>query len=88
MGHKCIDMKKITLIVFVLSIGAFLSSYRSVSDVDRQQNGTVFICTGGYSTKYHSYSNCSGLNNCQANIVAISLDKAKDMGRTPCQRCY
>ncbi len=48
----------------------------------------VYICTGGYATRYHSRSNCSGLGNCGGQIVEMTETQARNQGRTPCQRCY
>lgn len=54
----------------------------------QQASGNVYICTGGSSKKYHSTPDCRGLNNCQGSIRQISLQKAKEMGRTACKICY
>lgn len=53
-----------------------------------QANGTVYICTGPQSKKYHKTPDCQGLRSCSKEIKAVSLDKAKSMGRTPCKWCY
>ncbi len=49
---------------------------------------TVYICTGGYSKRYHSTPDCGGLNNCKGDIKAISLSSAQKKGRTPCKICF
>lgn len=49
---------------------------------------TVYICTGGFSKRYHSTPECSGLNNCQGEIKSISISSAQKMGRTPCKLCF
>lgn len=70
---------------FILALIFFLSvaTMTAISDTP-----TVYICTGGKSTCYHRTPTCSGLNRCSASIKAISLDKAKKMGRRPCKKCY
>jgi hypothetical protein len=50
--------------------------------------GSVYICTGPGAKRYHAYKDCRGLNRCSADIKAVSLQKAKNMGLTPCQICY
>lgn len=48
----------------------------------------VYICTGPQSKKYHKTENCRGLNKCSGSIKKITLDEAKQIGRTPCKICY
>ena len=48
----------------------------------------VYICTGPQSTKYHKTNTCRGLDRCSKEVVKVTLDKAKDMKRTPCGYCY
>lgn len=50
--------------------------------------GMVYICTGSNAKKYHCDVDCRGLNNCQGSIRQISLQKAREMGRTACKICY
>jgi len=49
---------------------------------------TVYICKGPNSLRFHSNSNCRGLNSCTTQIYSVSLAEAKNIGRTPCQICY
>lgn len=53
-----------------------------------KQSVMVYICTGGSSKRYHNTSSCRGLNKCSGNIIKITVEKARGMGRTPCQICY
>ncbi len=53
-----------------------------------QQNNTVVICGGKYATKYHSTSNCRGLNNCKGGVYNVSLNEARKQGFTSCLICY
>lgn len=48
----------------------------------------VYICTGGYATKYHSSASCRGLNRCGGDIIKVSEAEARNRGRTPCKICY
>ena len=54
----------------------------------QDSNNSVYICTGGKSTKYHKTSTCSGLNRCSGEIKQITLKEAASKGRTPCAICY
>ncbi|XLS30121.1 hypothetical protein ACJD0Z_04670 [Flavobacteriaceae bacterium M23B6Z8] len=47
--------------------------------------GTVFICTGKYSRRYHLTKNCKGISSCQKNIVEVSLEEAQNRGRNLCR---
>lgn len=51
-------------------------------------DGMCFICTGGYSKRYHCDEFCKGLDNCQGELALVSEEEAEDEGRTPCQICY
>lgn len=63
-------------IVFLLIFIVVTSFNRFVSD--------VYICKGKYSKKYHYVSNCRGLSNCKGGIYEVSLQEAKNIGRTLC----
>lgn len=45
----------------------------------------VYVCDGPYAKKYHGKKNCRGLENCSGSIKSISLQEAREMGRTPCR---
>lgn len=73
-------MKKSFLILTFL----FAASAAFVScDPDK-----VYVCTGGYATKYHKTSKCRGLGNCKAEIVSVTEESAIRDGRTRCGICY
>lgn len=48
----------------------------------------VYICTGPQSKKYHATKDCRGLYKCSEDIISVSLEKAKSMGRGSCEICY
>lgn len=48
----------------------------------------VYICTGGYATKYHRYKSCKGLGNYKGEIKAVPMSTATSQGRTACKICY
>lgn len=47
----------------------------------------VWICTGSSSKTYHLYKDCSGLDNCKARKVSVTVEKAREMKRRPCKKC-
>jgi hypothetical protein len=53
-------------------------------------NTTVYISTGSSAYAYHAKKTCSALKRCleEGHVKAISLEKAKNMGRKPCKKCY
>ena len=68
----------------------YLCDSYGMSDTSQQTSagGTVYICTGPMSKRYHCDRYCRGLNSCSKEVIAVSLEKAKKMGRTPCGWCY
>lgn len=48
----------------------------------------VYICTGPQSKRYHRTSTCKGLKSCSKEVVKVTLEKARNMNRTPCGYCY
>lgn len=75
-------MKK-ALFLFLL----LLSVTGCGEDESKSDGEKVYICTGNGSYAYHKNDNCSGLNNCQAEIISTSLKKAKKK-RSACKICY
>ena len=65
-----------------------LTTLLSSNAVNIEGDGSVYICTGPKAKAYHRTDRCSGLNRCSGDIVSVSLEKAKQMGRTPCKKCY
>ncbi len=44
----------------------------------------VYICNSTGAKKYHYKKNCRGLSNCKKEVKEISLEAAKERGRTLC----
>lgn len=81
-------MKKLLLLLASAALLTGCGSAVAQSN-DKETNGEiVYICTGGYSKRYHSTRSCKGLRNCGGSIKAISIEEAEQMGRTPCQLCW
>ena len=54
----------------------------------KENNTSVYICTGKSAYSYHNNRDCRGLNKCNAEIKSVSLEYAKSIGRSPCKICY
>ncbi len=81
--------KALCLISVVLSLSIVsCRSHHTRTFVPSSPNAKVRICTGESSERYHAYSDCRGLSNCQASIEEVGLQEAESMGRTPCKKCY
>lgn len=73
-----ISMKKSVLLFYVL-LGIITLS--SCAD-------NVYICTGGYSRRFHRTEYCKGLRNCSGIVKKLTKKEAIDMYKTPCHICY
>lgn len=77
-------MKKSFLILTFL----FAASAAIGEKAEYSASSKVYVCTGGYATKYHKTSKCRGLGNCKAEIVSVTEESAIRDGRTRCGICY
>ena len=52
-------------------------------------NNTVYISKGSSAYAYHTKKTCRTLKRCneEGHVVAVTLAKAKEMGRSPCKVC-
>ena len=69
-------------------IGFALSIFMLFATGCGDKNTKVYICNGPYAKKYHKTSDCKGLYNCSASIDKVSLEEAKNKGKTSCDYCY
>lgn len=78
-------MKQLILIITTILCCSF-----TVGDTSQETSSgiTVYICTGPKSKRYHCDQYCKGLRSCSKDVIAVSLEKARKMGRTPCKWCY
>lgn len=82
-------MKKIrNILLAVVVLPCLVSAGIGVADHHAQADGKVYICTGPQSKRYHCTPKCKGLHSCSKKVIAVSLSKARSMGRTPCGWCY
>ena len=85
-------MKQLLVFFFILSC---LSCTRSgvpkagqFYDPQEQETLEVYICTGKSSHAYHSNRNCYGIKACRGTTKKVTIDKAEELGRTPCHFCH
>ena len=76
------------LVLCCLGISSFAAESGGLEYSSQQKEETVYVCTGGSATKYHSRSNCRGLGKCKGKIVSMPISQAKKQGRTACKICY
>lgn len=76
--------------LFILLTLACICSFASQTPMEISEAAPeyVYVCTGGYATKYHSRPNCRGLNNCKGKVIKITKAQALKQGRTACKICY
>jgi len=49
----------------------------------------VYMCGGAFATKFHSRTNCRGLNNCRSDIYYYnSQNEAKENEYDYCSLCW
>ena len=48
---------------------------------------SVYVCMSSSSYAFHARLSCGALDNCRSVTRKIPVDKARNMGRTACQRC-
>ncbi|NDV16522.1 hypothetical protein GO009_10835 [Muricauda sp. TY007] len=68
-----------TRIILIPVLFVFLCGFGETLDADK-----VYICKGKGSKKYHYNKHCRGLSRCSTKIYEVTLEKAKEMGRTLC----
>lgn len=61
---------------------------QSVAQYDEPIVNGVFVCNGKFAKRYHRTQHCSGLGNCQGEIVETTIEQAEARGMTPCKKCY
>lgn len=70
-------------LMFLSLILIIHSSCSSGSGTDNE----VLVCLSEDAYAYHS-SECLGFNQCDSDSEWISIEEAKEEGRTPCGFCY
>ena len=78
-------MKKLfSALLMVACVCAFATPLEAT-----QSSSTVYICTGGSSTRYHRKADCWGLKSCKGSVKRVTIAEAENKyHRTPCKVCY
>lgn len=66
--------------IFLVSFFSIIFLFQPTSLVETK----VYICKGKGSKRYHYDKHCRGLSRCSTKIYEVTLQKAKEMGRTLC----
>jgi hypothetical protein len=66
-----------------------LAAFLCLSSTTSTDSVTVYISTGNSAYAYHVKKTCRTLKRCneEGHVKAVSLEKAKEMGRRPCKVC-
>lgn len=72
------SLKLTTLLLTFLT----LTSFSTKTGVAPQTS--VYICDSSGGKKYHFEKSCRGLSNCQHEIKKVSIESAKNQGKTLC----
>ena len=97
-------MKPLILsIILLFSTSLFTTPHRSVQQPSKKSDAKVvtkghashtnsetivYMCTSLSAKKYHSHSKCHAFSTCKGDVIAVTLEKAKEYGKTPCKICY
>jgi len=74
---------------FKNDFGEIHHEIRTISDSNFSKSDVVYVCSGDYAKKYHSRSNCTGLNNCQGELYYMdSYTAINKYRREACCVCY
>jgi len=63
--------------IFLLSVSCVFFAFSEIGK-------DYYICKGKSSKRYHLDKNCRGLSNCSTDIYKVTLQEAKELGRTLC----
>jgi hypothetical protein len=87
-GLSRITIVLFAFILFATGIEAVPSLEKPANEKSDYKSQAVFICDSRSAIAYHSTTDCSGLNRCTHQIVKISEDEAKQIGRRACKLCW
>ena len=74
----------VSILTIIISSGAFFG-FQDSSDINRNgpepEEVFVYICNDENSRTFHLNKDCHYLDNCQSEILRVSVDKAKEKGK-------
>ncbi len=75
----------IPLILFAYISIACIHKEKGPSSLSYNENETfVYLCNSPGGKKYHFKKTCRGLSRCKASIIKVTLEEAKNRGKTLC----
>lgn len=75
------------LLLSSITFGSNNDGHARTKILDLSLPKRVYICKGPESYRYHSRSNCRGLNNCTTEVYPVTIAHAKRINRTACKIC-
>jgi hypothetical protein len=75
----------------LILISLFLSGFTSAEThpcVDANEQTKVIVVMSGNAYAYHKTRNCSAVKKATHKVKEVTLEEAKEMGRSPCKICY
>lgn len=75
------------LFVATLFLLLFASPSLNAGEAEALQQQEVYVVMSNNAYAYHINQNCPALKKATHPIKKVTLEKAKEMGRTPCKRC-
>lgn len=83
-------MKKVLFLLLfaLLSCGGNKQNSPNDKKINDLRFDEVYVCKGKYTKRFHNDIDCKGLMNCRSGIEIMSIEKAGNIGLTPCKLCY
>lgn len=78
-------MKKVLFLLLLALLSCGDNKQNSPND---KRFDEVYVCKGKYTKRFHNDIDCKGLMNCRGGIEIMSIEKAGNIGLTPCKLCY
>ena len=78
-------MKKFIILLLALTIPSFISGDSMSAS---EQQATVYVVMSQNAYAYHRTVYCRAVQKSTHPVKEVSLQKALEMGRTPCGICY
>lgn len=48
---------------------------------------SMYVCSSARAKRYHSVSDCKGLQRCSGEILEMTIEEAEDEDKSPCRMC-
>ncbi len=71
-----------------LKVTSHKKGYTTTRKAEETANTGIWICNSSGSKKYHNNRECHGLNRCKSQIMTVTEQHAKELGKGKCGYCY